>query len=84
LDNEISEARLVEAWRDEYMRTITYRDEVFVDGKAKGITLGKLDSITTLFSNGGTDEDAKRLLNATDEEILAAKNRNLQVLFASN
>jgi len=36
LENEISEARLVEEWRDEYMRTITYENDIFIDGKIEG------------------------------------------------
>ena len=35
---------------------------------------GRLNTIKSFLSNGGTEEDARKYLQATDEEIQSAKN----------
>ncbi len=59
----------------ESIRKLT--DESFEDGlnqgHAAGIEEGKAQMLKLFFQNGGTDNEAKRLLNATDEEIRSAK-----------
>jgi len=71
LDNEISEARLVEEWRDEYMRTITYRDEVFADGKAAG------------FADGFADGKAKGFIDGKAKGITLGKLDSITTLFSN-
>ncbi len=41
--------------------------------KAEGVREGRLRTIADLISNGGTEEDANRLLKASPEEIADAK-----------
>ena len=48
------------------------RKEEFEDGRAEG----RLESIALLFQNGGSEDDARRFLKATDEEIRKAKEGN--------
>lgn len=36
LDSEIYDARLKEEWRTEYMLTLTYRDEIYAEGRTEG------------------------------------------------
>ena len=43
-------------------------------GIQKGRQEGRLNTIKSFLSNGGTEEDAKKKLPATDEEIQSAKN----------
>ena len=43
------------------------------DGIVEGILQGRIQPIKTFLQNGGSEEDAKKLLGATDEEIKEAK-----------
>ena len=56
------------------------RKEEYEDGRAEGIVEGiaegRLESIALLLQNGGSEDDARRLLKATDEEIIKAKEGN--------
>ena len=52
------------------------RKEEFEDGREEGREEGRLESIALLFQNGGSEDDARRLLKATDEEIRKAKEGN--------
>lgn len=42
-------------------------------GKAQGITQGRIRMLADFLSNGGSEADAKRMLNVTDDEIAQAK-----------
>ena len=44
------------------------------EGIQEGRQEGRLNTIKSFLSNGGTEEDAKKKLQATDEEIQSAKN----------
>ncbi|MCR4745514.1 MAG: hypothetical protein K5894_09855 [Lachnospiraceae bacterium] len=51
-----------------------YNEKAFVKGiKEEGREEGILQSIRTFLQNGGTEEMAKKLLNATDEQLMLAK-----------
>ena len=50
------------------------RAEGHVDGRIEGETIGRVNMLCCFFSNGGTAEDAVRMLAATEEEIEAARN----------
>lgn len=51
-----------------------YNEKAFVKGiKEEGREEGILQSIRTFLQNGGTEEMAKKLLNATDEQLILAK-----------
>ena len=43
------------------------------DGVAEGILQGRIQPIKAFLENGGSEEDAKKLLGAPDEEIKEAK-----------
>jgi predicted transposase YdaD len=43
------------------------------EGRLEGRQEGALDAISTFLKNGGTEEMAKSMLNATDEQIEKAK-----------
>ena len=45
-----------------------------MEAKNEGRQEGRLNTIKSFLSNGGTEEDAKKKLPATDEEIQSAKN----------
>ena len=45
-----------------------------MEAENKGIQEGRLNTIKSFLSNGGTEEDARKYLQATDEEIQSAKN----------
>ncbi len=53
------------------------RQEGRLEGRQEGIREGRqegaLDAISTFLKNGGTEEMAKTMLNATDEQIEKAK-----------
>lgn len=44
-------------------------------GRAEGKLAGRIEMLMNLYSNGGTDEQAIHLLEATDAEIAEAKRR---------
>lgn len=49
--------------------------EVMIEkGRKEGLEEGKLQTIKAFIDNGGTAESAKKMLNATDEQISAALN----------
>ena len=66
LDSEVTEARLKDEWRTEYMLTIVHDRDVFVDGYDSGLESGynsrqpEVDSLTSI-------------INAKDEEIAKLK-----------
>ena len=49
------------------------REEGRKEGREEGKAEGRIGSISLLFINGGSEEDARRFLNASDEEIKKAK-----------
>lgn len=64
LDSEVTEARLKDEWRTEYMLTIVHDRDVFVDGYDSGLESGynsrqpEVDSLTSII-NTKDDEIAK-------------------------
>ena len=50
------------------------KNEGIQEGFQEGFQIGRLNIIKTFLSNGGTEEDARKYLQATDEEIQSAKN----------
>ena len=48
-------------------------EEGRAEGREEGKAEGRIGSISLFFINGGSEEDAHRFLNATDEEIKKAK-----------
>lgn len=42
-------------------------------GLEQGLEQGRRESIAMFISNGGTEEDAKKLLKATEDELMAVK-----------
>ena len=51
------------------------RAEGHAEGRAEGLAEGRIQNIATLLANGGTEDDAKRLLNATPQELEQAKKK---------
>lgn len=45
INNAVVEARLKEEWRQEYMLTLTYQNEIFADGIVEGIYQNQLNTI---------------------------------------
>lgn len=47
--------------------------EYYEDGVNYGLKEGRFNAIVTFLINGGSEDDARRLLNASDEELDTAK-----------
>jgi len=73
LEAAVTEARLKEEWRLEYMRTITYRDEIYADGFSDGKIQERIQMLHDYLSNGGSESDAIKIFRATKEELIAAQ-----------
>ena len=55
-------------WEEEKLRKAEYEA-----GKSQGETQGRLGMLVKFLSNGGTVEQAKEMLGASEEEICAAR-----------
>lgn len=45
IEYEVTEARLKEEWKDEYMLTVTYRNEIYVEAHEEGLAEGRAEGL---------------------------------------
>ena len=64
------------------MHVLDYNEEKHArslreEGREEGRKEARIGDLVQMLSRGGTEEDLRKFLDATDEEIMRAKERNL-------
>lgn len=65
IDEEVTEARIKEEWREEYMRTLTYHDEIYAEAHEEGYADGQSQGLADGLAQGlaeGLAEGREHLL----------------------
>lgn len=70
IDEEVIETRIKEEWREEYMLTLTYRDELYVEAHEEGLADGRAEVIAKMLSNGRNPEQIAEFCGYELQEVL--------------
>ena len=74
LETEVEKAIEHKEWRNEYMTFMMKLNEEREEGRAEGRAEERLSILTNFSQNGGSEDDMRRMLGATDDEIQQVRN----------